>query len=165
MRVKFLLVVSALLFTPMVFAADSLNIAFVDGTVIMKNYETTIEDKLRSEFKDQEAKLTKIQDNLMSEGETYKRDSAMMSDEEKLAFQQNFEKQQMELQKLGTEFNQQRMKRMNEELEKILEKVKVVVKKMAADKKYDAVLQLGATVYVDERLDITKDVLAQLDKK
>lgn len=162
---KFLLVISAVLFTQVAFAADGLNIAFVDGTAIMKKYESPIEDKLRSEFKDQEAELTKIQKKLQSDGETYKRDSAMMSDAEKLAFQQNFEKQQMELQKLGTEFNQLRMKRMNEELEKLLDKVKAVVKKISVDKKYDAVLQLGATIYADERLDITNDVLAQLDKK
>ena len=162
---QFLLMISTVLFAQMVFAADGLNIAFVDGTAIMKKYESSIEGKIQSEFKSQEAELNKLQKKLQSEGETYQRDAAMMSDTEKLAFQQSFEKQQMELQKLGTEFNQQRMKRMNEELEKLLEKVKTVVKKIALDKKYDAVLQLGATVYADERFDITKDVLAQLDKK
>jgi outer membrane protein len=106
-----------------------------------------------------------MQKQLVDSTETYTRDSAMMSNEEKLAFQQNFEKQQMEFQKLSAEFNQERMKRGNEELEKLLAKVKTAAQKVAADKKYDIVLQSGAALYFDNSLDITQAVLAQLDKK
>jgi Skp family chaperone for outer membrane proteins len=57
------------------------------------------------------------------------------------------------------------MKRGNEELEKLLAKVKTAAQKVAADKKFDVVLQSGAAIYFDKSYDITQDVLAQLDKK
>jgi outer membrane protein len=145
------------------FATSS--IGFIDGTAIIKKYEGSIEDKLRGEFKDKADNLTKMQKQLVDSTETYTRDSAMMSDQEKASFQQNFEKQQMEFQKLSNELNQQRMKRGNEELEKLLETVKSAAQKVASEKKFDIVLQSGAALYYDKSLDITQDVLAQLDKK
>lgn len=145
--------------------ADAPSIAFVDGTAIMKKYEGGIEDALRTEFKSKQEELDKIQKNLVAESESYARDSAMMSDAEKLAFQQSFEKQQMELQRLGNGFNQARMKRSGEEVEKLLVKVEAAVKKIAVDKKYDVVFQKGAAIYASDSYDITKEVLAELDKK
>ena len=145
--------------------AQASTVAFVDGTAIMKKYEGSIESKLKTEFKGKEESLTKLQKQLVDSTETYTRDSAMMSNEEKLAFQQNFEKQQMEFQKLSAEFNQERMKRGNEELEKLLAQVKTAAQKVATDKKYDIVLQSGAALYFSNSLDITQDVLAQIDKK
>jgi outer membrane protein len=163
---KLLVSISAMLFSYAVFAADAApKIAFIDGTAIMKKYEGTIESQIADEFKSEQAELDKLQKNLVAEGETYARDSAMMSDTEKLAFQQNFEKQQMELQKLGTAFNQKRMKRGNEELEKLLKKVEAVVKTVATKEQYNVVFQKGAALYADESYDITKEVLAELDKK
>jgi outer membrane protein len=161
---KRFLVVAVILCSYAAFAEAS-SIAFIDGTAIMKKYEGTIESQLKTEFKGKEENLTKMQKQLVDSTETYTRDSAMMSNEEKLAFQQNFEKQQMEFQKLSAEFNQERMKRGNEELEKLLAKVKTAAQKVAADKKYDIVLQSGAALYFDNSLDITQAVLAQLDKK
>ncbi len=160
---KRLLLVAMLFCSYGVFAADA--IGFIDGTAIMKKYEGTIEEKIRGEFKDKEANLAKLQKQLVDSTETYTRDSAMMSDQEKLAFQQNFEKQQMEFQKLSGELNQQRMHRGNEELEKLLGTVKAAAEKVANEKKFTIVLQSGAALYYDKSLDITQDVLAQLDKK
>lgn len=161
---KRFLVLAVMLFSYAAYAQAS-SIAFIDGTAIMKKYEGTIETKLKDEFKGKEENLTKMQKKLVDSTETYTRESAMMSNEEKLAFQQNFEKQQMEFQKLSAEFNQERMKRGNEELEKLLAKVKTAAQKVATDKKYDIVLQSGAALYFDNSLDITQDVLTQLDKK
>ncbi len=160
---RFLLV--AVMLCSYVGFAQASTIAFIDGTAVMKKYEGTIESKLKTEFTSKEESLTKMQKQLVDSTETYTRDSAMMSNDEKLAFQQNFEKQQMEFQKLSAEFNQQRMKRGNEELEKLLAQVKTAAQKVAKDKKYDIVLQSGAALYFDNSLDITQDVLAQLDKK
>jgi outer membrane protein len=150
-----------------VFAADAATskIVFIDGTAIMKKYEGGVEEKLKAEFKSKEEALTKLQKQLVDKTETYTRDSAMMSDQEKLAFQQDFEKQQMEFQKQGAELNQQRMRRGSEELEKLLEKVKAAAQVVANAKNYEVVLQSGAAIYFDKSLDITQDVLAQLDKK
>lgn len=160
---RFLVV--AVMFCSFAAFADAGKIAFVDGTAIMKKYEGTIESKLKTEFKDKEENLIKLQKQLVDSTETYTRDSAMMSNEEKLAFQQTFEKNQMEFQKLSAELNQQRGKRGNEELEKLLATVKTAAQKVAADKKYDVVLQSGAALYFNNSLDITQDVLTQLDKK
>ncbi|MGA2655822.1 MAG: OmpH family outer membrane protein [Gammaproteobacteria bacterium] len=161
---KRFVILSVMLFSYAAFA-NAASIAFIDGTAVMKKYEGTIENTLKGEFKSKEETLTKMQKELVDSTETYTRDSAMMSNEEKLAFQQTFEKKQMEFQKLSSELNQERMKRGNEELEKLLAKVKTAAQKVAADKKFDVVLQSGAAIYFDKSYDITQDVLAQLDKK
>jgi outer membrane protein len=160
---KRFLLLSTLLCSFGAFATSS--IGFIDGTAIMKKYEGSIEEKLHTEFKAQEDKLGQLQKQLVDSTETYTRDSAMMSDQEKVAFQQTFEKNQMEFQKLSSELNQKRMKRGSEELEKLLETVKTAAQKVASDRKFDIVLQAGAALYYDKSLDITQDVLAQLNKK
>lgn len=163
---KRLLLLVLVAFSYTTFAADAAgSIAFIDGSAIMKKYEGSIETKLREEFKSKEEEMGKLQKQLVDKTETYTRDSAMMSDQEKLAFQQAFEKEQMDFQKRGAEYNQLKMKRSNEELEKLLNLVKAAAQTVANQKKYNVVLQSGAAIYYDKSLDITQDVIAQLDKK
>lgn len=163
---KRFLLLAVVLFSYNVFAADVGNrVAFIDGTAIMKKYEGSIEEKLHEKFKSQEEAMNKLQKELVDKTETYTRDFAMMSDTEKASFQKDFESKQMEFQQKGAALNEERMKEGNAELEKLLNTVKTAAEKVAKDQNFDIVLQAGAAIYYDNALDITKDVLAQLDKR
>lgn len=145
-------------------AQDS--IAFIDGARIIEKYEPIIDTKLQDEFKKQQDKIVSLQNKLVEQSEQYNRDAAVMSDEEVAEMQANFEKNQMEFQRLSTEFNQQRAVRGNQELEKLLEQVQDAAEKIAKKQEYNVVLQKGAAIYFsDKKADITDEVMDNIKFK
>ena len=146
--------------------AASTNIAFLDGSQIVQQYEPQIETALKAEFEAQQKSLMQMQEQLIKESEDYKRDSAILSAEEKAKKQTAFEEKQREFMRLSNNFNEQKTLRSNQELQTLLDAVKEVVEKIAVENGYDVVLQRGAAVYANEKYDITSKVMDSLkDKK
>ena len=146
-------------------SAAKTNIAFLDGSKIVQQFEPEIETALKTEFHEQQQTLMKMQESLVKDSETYQRDAAILSADEKTKKQVAFEEKQREFMRLTNNFNEQKTLRSNQELQVLLDAVKEVVEKIARDNNYDVVLQRGAAVYANDQYDITEQVLEQLKAK
>jgi outer membrane protein len=146
--------------------AAEMKIGFVDGNKIIQKYEPQIDAKLQDEFKGTQDKIVALQKKLVEQSDKYKRDSAVMSEADLNALKKDFDKNQNDFQQLSSDYNQKRSARANEELNKLLEAVKVASKAVAGKAGYTIILQRGAAIYIDnESADITDEVLKQLSYK
>jgi len=158
---KYFIGVMMLVLVP--FSAQALNVAVVDGSQVIKKYQPAIDAKLKREFKDREGQLVALQADLRKMSDKLQRDKAVLSATELSKMQTEFQNKERELQRQGAAFNEDVSLRGNQEMQILLQKVQTVIDKIAADKKYDMVIQRGAAVYVNDSLDITPAVLKQLD--
>ncbi len=142
------------------------NIAFIDGARIIEKYEPIIDTKLQEEFKADQEKIVALQKTLVAQSEQYNRDAAVLSADEVAKMREKFEKDQMEFQRLSTEYNQKRGTRGNQELEKLLNDVKTAAEAIAKKGNYSVVLQKGAAIYfADAKADITDEVMKNITYK
>ena len=146
------------------YAAD-LKIAFVDGNEIIQKYQPAIDDKLKKEFKDREASIVALQEELKKLDEKLRRDNAILSASELKNLQRDFQTKEREFQRQGSAFNEDITMRGNQELQALVQQVQNVVSDVAKANNYEVVLQRGAAVYFDNKYDITPMVLKQLDAK
>lgn len=143
--------------------AKDYSIALVDGNQIMQEFQPGIDAKLKKEFKTQQDKLLGMQNDLQQTGEKLNRDSSIMAEAELKKQQEKFIERQKEFQKLSYEFNEAVTKRGNEEMQKLVTRVKSVVDTVAKDGKFDLVLQKGAVMFTSgSNTDITSEVITKL---
>lgn len=165
-RIAYLLLASVMAFGAQSALAAETKIGFVDGNKIIQKYEPQIDAKLQDEFKASQEKIVALQKKLVEQSEKYKKDAAVMSESDVTALKADFEKNQAEFQRLNADYNQKRGARGNEELNKLLESVKVAAKTVSTKGGYTIILQRGAAIYIDnESADITDEVMKLLSYK
>lgn len=144
--------------------AKEVKIGVINGADIAQKYQGDIEKKVTDAFKTQEAELRSLQEQLKQLSERVQRDKAVLSESELAKLKTEFETKQGDYQTKGMAFSEQINKRRNEEFQKLLDVVNQVIAQIAKQKEYDIILQKAATAYANDQYDITKDVLAGLDK-
>ena len=124
-----------------------------------------ISEKLQKEFSAREKELMAQDKALQEKAEKFKRDSAVMAEKERTTMERDLVNAQRDLQRLQAEFNDDTNMRQQEEMQKFLEKVRTAVNSVAEKGKLDLVIHSDAAPYVNDRLDITKQVVQTLDKQ
>lgn len=121
-----------------------------------------IQQKLEQQFKPRRDKLMAMEESLKKDMERLKRDSAVMNDKQKkdlekliIAGQQTFERQ-------GQQYQQELSAAHNEAMEELYGKIRTAIKKVAEKQKYDLVLQKDAAPYSSDKLDVTAEVMKNI---
>ena len=117
---------------------------------------------LQKEFAPRQRDLLAKQNDLKKKQDTYKRDAAVMSDEERTKLQQQIQDEQRDLQHATSDYRDDLNVRQNEEVSKLQKAVLQQVQDYARDKKYDLVV--GDALYFSNAIDITQQVLDILQK-
>lgn len=159
------LIVSLVLSLGVITAAQAkdYSIAIVDGNQIMQEFQPGIDAKLKKEFKARQDKLIGMQTELQQTSEKLNRDSSVIAEADLKKQQEKFIEKQKEFQKLSYDFNEAVNKRGNEEMQKLVDRVKNVIDVVGKDGKYDLVLQKGAVMYSsDNNTNITAQVISKL---
>jgi outer membrane protein len=120
--------------------------------------------RLEKEFQARKDKLMDMQKKFQSEQEKLARDRATMSDNERGKSEKNITKLQQDLRHLDEELRSDYTARHREEMDEFIKIVREVVDKLAAEEKYDLVLPQEATLFMNERIDVTEKVLQRLSK-
>lgn len=158
-----LALIIALVFAATAVSAADLNVAFVNGQKIFEKYRGEIDGRLVKEFTARKDKIVALQNDLKGNVEKLDRDGPTMSKDEMGKLKGQVERQQREFQRLSQAYHEDFNMRGNQELQKLSDKMKSIVDKYAKANNIDVVLQRGAAVFVDKKLDITDKVLSQLD--
>jgi outer membrane protein len=116
--------------------------------------------KLQTEFGSRQAELEAKQKKLETQQETFRRDSAVMGEEERLNLERQIRDGQRELQRDQNEYLEDLNIRRNEEVGKLQRDILQRVQAYASTQKYDLVV--GDAIYFSGAVDITADVLKAL---
>jgi outer membrane protein len=95
---------------------------------------------------------------------TLDRDGPTMTDADRRTKERDLANQSRDLQRMQREFREDLNLRRNEELAGIQERANKVIQQIAADEKYDLILQ-DPVVYASKRIDITDRVIQALADK
>jgi len=120
--------------------------------------------KIEKEFATRDAEIQKLAKQVRDLQATIDRDGATMSDADRRSKESDLANQSRDLQRKQREFREDLNLRRNEELAGIQERANKVIQQIAADEKYDLILQ-DPVVYASKRIDITDRVIQALADK
>ena len=144
-------------------SGQELKIGFVNTDRVFKEAAPALrsQKKLQEEFapRDQEIKAVNAQATEVKA--KLEKDGLTMADSEKRALESELARLSREIQRLQREFREELNLRKQEELKIILRIANEEIDKIAAEEKYDLILQ--EAVYRSDRLDITDKVIKALE--
>ncbi|WP_131781108.1 OmpH family outer membrane protein [Legionella gresilensis] len=145
--------------------ADEARIAIVDLQKIMQtsNQMKSIQQKLEKEFKPRRDKLVAMEDDLKKDMEKFKRDSAIMSQNQKKELEKKIVATQQRFEREGQQYQQELSTAHNEAMEDLYAKIRKAISKIAETAKYDLVLQKDAAPFSTSKLDITEQVVKEIN--
>jgi outer membrane protein len=121
-----------------------------------------VSDKLQKEFEPRQQTLIAARQKLQQQQETFQRDQAVMSEEERTNLERNIREGQRDLQRNENEYVEDLNARRNEELGKLQREVLQKVQAYASAQKYDLVV--ADALYFSNAVDITAAVIAALQQ-
>ena len=117
--------------------------------------------KIESEFSTRQKDGAAKEAAFKAAVEKFQTDAPVLAEAQRIDQQRKLQEQERDLQRLQRSFQEDLMKRKNEELQKLNVSVDKVVKQLAASEKLDFVLQ--SAVFVNPKNDLTDRVLKMLD--
>ena len=158
--------------TTLIFALASFNV-FADGTKIgvvdlQKIMQTsaqtkTIQDQLAKTFKPRRDKLVEMEEGLKKDMETFKRDSAVMNQNQKKDLEKKIVATQQQFEREGQQYQQELSTAHNEAMESFYNKIRAAIAKVAERDKFDVVLQNDAAPFSVDKLDVTSSVMKEIN--
>jgi outer membrane protein len=120
--------------------------------------------KIEKEFATRDAEIQKLAKQVRDVQASLDRDGATMSDADRRNKERDLANQTRDLQRMQREFREDLNLRKNEEISALQERANKVIQQIAADEKYDLILQ-DPVVYASQRIDITDKVIKALADK
>jgi len=155
---------SLLLFASSSYAQSAnAKIGFVSIDRLLKDSTAakSAQSKLEAEFSKRDKELQETAARLKASYEKLERDSAVMSDSDRVRAQRELADQDNDFQRRRREFTEDLNQRRNEELAAVMDKANKVIKQIADSDHFDMIFQ--EAVYVNPTIDITDKVLKQLN--
>ncbi len=151
------------------FSYAELKIGFINSEKILVDYEGTkaAEEKLKKEYAKWEQEATEKQKKMKDMKEQLDKQSLLLSAERKKEIEAELEREYIEYQKfLQEKFGQQgdAAKRNDELLKPIIDKINVILDKIAKAENYDFIFDArGGVVYAKKAYDLTERVVQALN--
>ncbi|WP_419420241.1 OmpH family outer membrane protein [Legionella sp. D16C41] len=161
---SFLIAILMSLGTLTAFAEDA-RIAVVDLQKIMQtsNQMKAIQQKLEKDFKPRRDKLVSMEDDLKKDMEKFKRDSTIMSQNQKKELEKKIVSNQQRFEREGQQYQQELSTAHNEAMEDLYSRIRKAISKVAESGKYDLVLQKDAAPFSTSKLDITDQIIKEIN--
>ena len=144
--------------------ADGAKIGVVDLQKIMQTAPQmkAIQEKLEGTFKPRRDKLVAMEEGLKTQMETFKKDSAIMSQNKKKDMEKKIVALQQQFERDGQQYQQELSTAHNEAMEEFYGKIRAAIAKIAEREKYDVVLQKDAAPFSSDKLDVTVQVMKEI---
>ena len=141
--------------------ADNAKMGVVDLQKIMQtsNQMKDIQQKLETEFKPRRDKLVAMEATLKSDMEKFKRDGAILSATQKKELEKKIIAAQQQFERDGQQYQQELSTAHNEAMENLYSKVRAAISTIAANDKYDVIIQKDAAPFSSSALDVTDKVI------
>ena len=146
-------------------ATAQMKVGFVDTAKLMESAPQVkaAQTNIEAEFAPREKELVELQRKIRAQEEKLARDTAVMSESENSKLERDILAMRRDLKRSQEEFRDDLNIRRNEVLAKLQREIFDAIVAFAKDKKYDLILGQGV-VYSSDRVDITDDILTQLDR-
>lgn len=146
--------------------ASNLKIAVVDmQQVLQKSTQIkTINDQLTKQFKPRQDKIIAEQKALQDEANKLNKDGSVMSADSRGKLQDKIIKERADLQGVAVAFQRDVSAAQNQAMQTFMTKFNSVVATVAKNNNFDLVLQRAGVPYVKDNLDITKQIIDELNK-
>ncbi len=144
-------------------ASGNAKIGFVSTERIMRDSAPAkaAQAKIEKDFSRRDKEIQELGTRLRTASERFEKDGAVMTDSDRARRQRELSEMDRDFQRRQREFREDLNQRRNEELTSVLDKANRAIKAIAEREKFDLILQ--DAVYVSPRLDITDDVIKQLN--
>jgi outer membrane protein len=148
---------------PTVSAAEELKLGFVNAAKILEDapQAEAARNKLEKEFAPRDKDLVATQKAIKNAEDKLAKDSASMSDSERLKTERDIISQKRDLKRAQDEFREDFNIRRNEEFGKLQKLVFEAIVTLAKQENYDLIVGDGA-IYASSRVDMTGRVLERL---
>ncbi len=147
-------------------AASGPKIGYVDiqGAVLQSHWGKRVADDLKKDKDRLSAQLDVKGKAFKVAQEEFSKKSSIMDEKARLRKQKELQDMAAELQKTLSDSNQKLNDDRTQALRPIHEKIGEIIRKIAAEDKYDFIIEKGALVHGNSKDDLTKRVTAELDK-
>jgi outer membrane protein len=144
-------------------SGQELKIGFVNTDRVFKEAAPALrsQKKLQDEFAPRDQEIKAVNAQATDVKAKLEKDGLTMAESEKRALESELARLSREIQRLQREFREELNLRKQEELKVILRIANEEIDKIAAEEKYDLILQ--EAVYRSDRLDITDKVIKALE--
>jgi outer membrane protein len=123
----------------------------------------TIQESMRAEFAPRQRTLQAQEQAIKAKQEKLQKDSATMSEDQRVRAEKELRDSARDLQRAEGEFNDDVTARRNEELSRLQRTLLEEVRTYAKAQNYDVVLSGEAVVYATQAYDITPQILSALE--
>lgn len=147
--------------------ADPVKIGVIDLQQIMQKSSqiAAINNQLTKDFKPRQEKIVTAQKDLQTETDQLTRNSATMTETDRNKLQDKLIADRSNVQAQMLTFQRDLNAAQNQAMQKFMTQLNDVVSKVAANGGFDLVLQKAGVPFVKTSLDVTNQVLEQLNKK
>ena len=159
-----LIAVSSLIALPQAIAQDvgtRVAAVSVERLLTESNMAKASQAKLQADFTKRENEIRESAQKIKSAAEKLDRDSAVMTEAERIRRQRELADQDRDLQRKQRVFTEDLNQRNFEDRAKIFEKANQALKQIAEQRKIDVIIQDAA--YVNPKADVTEDVIKALN--
>lgn len=118
-----------------------------------------IATKLKKTFKSRQDKIVSLQKQLGDDEAKLKRDAAVMNEKDLKALQDKVLTSQRDLQRLQEDYVHDARAAQKEAMGDIMNKINIIVQKIADDGHFDLILQRDTVAFASNRVDITPQVV------
>lgn len=145
--------------------AEPPKIGAVFPEVILKEskFAQRASKKLNDEFGPRSAAIAAQIETIKQKSAALERDISTINDQQRLERQREIAELDRVIQKKQSEFQSDLESRKRAEIQTVLDLVNAVVKRIAADGKYDFIIQ--NVVYASQAANLTRQVIAEMDKE
>ena len=120
--------------------------------------------KLKKEFKPRQEKIKNEQKELAGNQEKLKRNSSVMSQSDLQGLQTKVADERRDLQRMQEDYMQDLQTAQQQAMQTVLKRIDGIVQNIATKGNYDLILQRNTIAFASPRVDITNQVIKQLDK-
>lgn len=146
--------------------ADNTKIGVLDFQQVMQKSKQVqaINTQLRSQFQPRWDKITAAEKSLQSESDQLTKNSATMSDADRSKLQDQVTTDKSNVQVQIQNFQRDLTAAQNQAMQKFMAQVSTIVANVAKQGNYDVILLKNNVPYANTNLDVTSQVLTQLDQ-
>lgn len=147
-------------------AAEPLKIGVLDlqRCIQESNEGKKISESLKKKYTEMQGDLSKKQQELIEMQNDMEKQSLMLSEDAKRDRAQEYEKKKRDLGYLAQDMNEEFKKVQADAQKDLMKFIGGVVETIAKNKKYDLITERSSTLYFGKALDITDEVIAELNK-
>ncbi len=121
-----------------------------------------IGEKINKQFKTQIAMIKTKEAALKADVAKYEKNAAVMTNKDKKALQTQILQGRQALSQLDVQYQKQAGTELQKARTKFIDKLEVVVQRVAKEKKFDMVIDRGAVPFYSKKVDITDTVIKRL---